>query len=72
MWTRDLAVRAGLAGYIRNRTDGTVELEVAGDPAALARFRDAVRRGPPGARVGRIEEVPPGDAGLPRPFAIVY
>ena len=46
----------GLAGTVRNRADGTVEVEAEGDPAALDQLAAAVRRGPSGARVERVEE----------------
>ena len=46
----------GLRGTVRNRPDGTVEVEAEGGPEALARLVEAVRRGPPAARVERVEE----------------
>jgi acylphosphatase len=46
----------GLRGTVRNRADGTVEVEAEGGPEALARLVEAVRRGPPAARVERVEE----------------
>ena len=45
-----------LAGTVRNRADGTVEVEAEGDPAALAQLAAVVRRGPTGARVAHVEE----------------
>lgn len=66
-WTRREALARGLSGWVRNRADGTVEAVIAGDPAALAQMRDAMRRGPSRARVAAIEqtdaapdEAPPG------------
>ncbi|HXO19483.1 MAG TPA: acylphosphatase [Thermoanaerobaculia bacterium] len=55
-FTRRLARELGIAGRVRNRADGKVEVEAAGDPAALADFRERLREGPPGARVASIEE----------------
>lgn len=40
------AQELGLTGWVRNRRDGVVEAEVAGDEAALERFEAAVRQGP--------------------------
>lgn len=45
----------GLAGWIRNREDRCVEGVVAGAPAALADFKAWLHRGPPAARVERVE-----------------
>ncbi len=52
---QDEAVRLGLAGWVRNRADGTVEALVAGAEAIVEQFIDWARRGPPAARVERIE-----------------
>jgi acylphosphatase len=46
----------GLAGTVRNRPDGTVEVEAEGGPGALTQLLEAVRRGPIGARVEHVEE----------------
>jgi acylphosphatase len=46
----------GLAGTVRNRPDGTVEVEAEGGADALDQLVLAVRRGPVGARVERVEE----------------
>ncbi len=50
------ATRLGLRGLVRNRPDGTVEVEAEGSLAGLERLADAVRRGPVAARVERVEE----------------
>ncbi len=58
---RRQAVRGGVAGWVRNNRDGTVEAVFEGDPGAVARLVDACRTGPRGARVDRVdvsEEVP--------------
>ncbi len=49
------ARRAGVHGYVRNRTDGTVEAFVQGETEALARLRAWCERGPPAARVTGID-----------------
>ncbi len=46
----------GLAGTVRNRPDGSVEVEAEGGPGALAEFAAAVRRGPLGSRVEQVVE----------------
>ena len=56
-FVRKAARALGLCGYVRNLADGTVEVEAAGDPAALQQLRDTVERGPPYASVARVEDV---------------
>jgi acylphosphatase len=56
-FVRELARELGVSGRVRNLPDGRVEIEAAGDPATLARFKREVAGGPPGARVTRFEEV---------------
>ena len=46
---------AGLAGWVRNRTDGTVECVAEGDRAALGRLLEDLHRGPGGAQVDSVE-----------------
>lgn len=52
------AERHGLAGWVRNRRDGTVETVVAGPPGAVETMASACKRGPMFGRVDacRIEE----------------
>ena len=54
-WAMRAAQAAGLAGWVRNRPDGSVEVRVQGGREACDRFADACRRGPRAARVTRIE-----------------
>src|SRR6266513_4335274 len=44
----DTARELRLAGWVKNRSDGNVELAAAGESDALARFEAAVTAGPPG------------------------
>ena len=44
-----------LAGWVRNRRDGTVEALVQGEPGALERLIALARQGPPAALVERVE-----------------
>ncbi len=55
--TIDLARRAGVAGYVRNRSDGAVEAEVEGDDDGLDAMLEFLRAGPPGARVTGVEVI---------------
>ena len=54
----------GLAGWARNRRDGTVEIEVEGDREAVDRFERLVRQGPAGARVESVEAADLSPQGL--------
>ena len=53
-FTQAAAVRAGVGGWVRNNPDGTVEIAAAGEPDALERLEQEIRRGPPGARVDQV------------------
>jgi acylphosphatase len=52
---KEQALRLGLTGYARNEPDGTVQIEVEGEPAAIDRFLAWSKVGPPAARVERVE-----------------
>ncbi len=46
----------GLAGWVRNRPDGAVEVEAEGPRPELERLVSALSRGPAGARVTTVEQ----------------
>jgi acylphosphatase len=50
-WTINQARALGVAGWVRNAPDGTVEAHVEGDEGAVAKLIDGMRRGPSQARV---------------------
>jgi acylphosphatase len=54
--TQQVAERRGVDGWVRNRTDGSVEAVFEGAPDDVAALLEFVRRGPPAARVERVEE----------------
>lgn len=56
-WTQRTAVGLGLGGWVRNEPDGSVVVQATGPAAALAELEEALRRGPIGARVDRIEAI---------------
>ncbi len=47
----------GIAGWVRNNTDGTVEVLAQGSPEQLAALRARLREGPRAARVDNVEQV---------------
>ena len=52
------ATALGLFGWVRNRSDGSVEALVAGPPAAVEAILEWARRGPPAARVSLVDWTP--------------
>jgi acylphosphatase len=63
-WACALARRLQLDGWVRNRSDGTVELVAAGDPDSVDLMEDACRRGPPAAHVAAVERTGADDEGV--------
>jgi len=53
--THENGARLGLRGWVRNRPDGTVEVEAEGLRVALDDLVKFLHRGPPGARVSAVE-----------------
>jgi acylphosphatase len=54
---REANIRA-LTGWVRNRTDGTVEIVASGPTKEIEAFVGACMRGPPGARVTDVDMGP--------------
>jgi acylphosphatase len=54
-WTVRTARELGLAGWVRNRADGSVEALVQGEPVQVRQLAELARTGPPHAAVERIE-----------------
>jgi len=52
------AQRLGISGWVRNRSDGTVEAIVHGEPAAVDAIVRWTHRGPQHARVARVDSEP--------------
>ena len=63
------AVQRGVAGWVRNNGDGTVEAVFEGDGDAVARMLELAREGPRGAQVERVEVVEEPPEGL-REFVV--
>jgi acylphosphatase len=64
---RRLAEQHGVAGWVRNTWDGTVEAVFEGEPDAVDRLVEFCREGPPGARVENVDvsaETPEGLSGF--------
>ncbi|MGH3036281.1 MAG: acylphosphatase [Gaiellaceae bacterium] len=61
---RRLAQREGVAGWVRNTLEGTVEAVFEGEPEAVERLVAFMHEGPPGAVVERAEVVSEDEEGL--------
>ena len=53
-FTQRRAAELGLGGWVRNRSDGSVEIIAEGTRSALEHLLDAVRVGPPEAMVENV------------------
>lgn len=65
-FTRDEAVRLGLAGWVRNRPNGSVEAVVEGERAAVEKILQWFHQGSPNSIVDKVhitEEPRVGDGG---------
>lgn len=68
-WMIRQARELGVAGWVRNRRDGTIEALLDGPEAAVEELLRACRRGPRGASVESVTEEmaePPDDPGFHR------
>ncbi|WP_298397264.1 acylphosphatase [Sphingobium sp.] len=54
-WAVATACELGLAGWVRNRLDGSVEAVVEGEANTIDRFVSLAQNGPPAASVARID-----------------
>jgi len=66
-WTAEQARSLGVAGWVRNCPDGSVEAHVEGDDTAVAELIEALHSGPPSARVTEVlvtEASPEDSAGF--------
>ena len=50
------AAEIGLRGWVRNTTDGCVEIVAAGTPEQIAELKEAVKKGSRGSRVDAVLE----------------
>jgi acylphosphatase len=57
-WTMEQAQKRGLAGWVRNRNDGSVEALFAGPADKVDDMLQACRQGPPLAKVAGVAVTP--------------
>lgn len=57
-WVVEEATRRGLRGWVRNRSDGSVEAVFSGEMGAVREMAKACRQGPPRAQVTDVVQIP--------------
>ena len=74
-YVREVARDLGLAGWVRNRPDGAVEVAADGDAQMINRLREMLRTGPSGASVTAVDDIAGESTGaaqaMGRPFTIL-
>ena len=74
-YVREVARDLGLAGWVRNRPDGAVEVAAEGDVRMIDRLREMLRTGPSGATVTAVDDITDESTGaaqaMARPFTIL-
>jgi acylphosphatase len=68
----ETAIQLGLAGWVRNCSDGAVETLVHGPDEAVKRMIEWLEHGPSSAIVSRIQVTPADGKVLPSGFKITY
>ncbi len=54
-FTQRTAIKLALSGYVKNRYDGDVEMEVEGEKDLIEKFIETLKIGPPAAHVRDIQ-----------------
>lgn len=54
LWAERTAAALGITGWVRNRSDGSVELQATGAETAIAALLEACRQGPRAAIVTEV------------------
>jgi acylphosphatase len=70
--TQDEALRHNITGWVRNLPDGRVEAIFEGEKDRVDSLIEFFRRGPPGARVTRVNVAWEGYTGEFKTFSIRY
>ena len=70
-FVREEARRLNVAGWVRNRADGCVEVAAEGTNDSIDALRRALEEGPPGATVATVDDVADPPDPLVRPFTIL-
>ena len=68
--TKDRAIEYGVSGWVRNRSDGTVEIVAEGSSNAINRLVSWCLTGPEMALVEGIERIDEEPVGIPKGFDV--
>ena len=71
-YTRDEAVKLGLSGWVRNRTDGSVEAFIEGEKTAVEKMEQWLHEGSPHSLVKTIHTTEEALTGSTAAFEIHY
>lgn len=71
-FTRKMAIRLGLTGWVRNEPDGSVEVVAEGSREALEALLEAIHEGPPTSRVDHVRPYWSEAAGVFESFRVRY
>lgn len=66
------AMNHNVHGWVRNKPDGTVEIEAEGHPEAMDRFLTAIKEGSGFSQVAHVETVEIGEPKQYKSFQIKY
>ena len=64
-WTRQQAELLGVAGWVRNAFDGSVEAHLEGEQSAVQQLVQRLHRGPASAKVSEVEAEAANPEGAP-------
>lgn len=70
-WTAGEARARSVSGWVRNRSDGSVEALFSGPAEEVEAMIGLCRQGPPAARVENIEIFQPDSEAVPQGFSIL-
>lgn len=70
-FTKDVADREGVFGWVRNLPDGRVEAFVEGEAESVTRVERLLWQGPGGARVESLDPIEETPGGRHKGFAVV-
>jgi acylphosphatase len=68
----DLAQDLNLSGYVKNLSDGSVEIFVQGEEEKLSKFLESIKQPPPPAKIREIKEEETSEKTEIKEFRIVY
>ncbi|MEM5793478.1 MAG: acylphosphatase [Candidatus Aenigmatarchaeota archaeon] len=71
-YTKDCANKLGINGWVKNLSDGKVELVAEGDERDIEEFLDFLKKGSPGSSVERMEVRVEKSVNEFRSFEIIY